>query len=113
MSSPESPITSLMRPTSESSAATTFQPGSIISHETGSATLDGLSADVPDRALRIDRARAGESPQDGDGAGHTAVVHAREAAPHHLRGRAVAEAARAAEAEADGACHAGRVDRRE
>src|SRR5713101_7207360 len=99
MSTFSSPAISSTRPTSLPSEASTFQPGSIITHATGSDISDGLAADVPDGPLRADRFRVGEHAQCVQLAGDAGFVEPLEAAARHPRGRAVAEAARDAEAQ--------------
>src|SRR5260221_4650370 len=100
MSRFSSPSVCATVPASLPSAACTFQPFPTTSQETGSATSDHLAADVPDRALGAHGLRVGEHPQDARLARDSALVQALEAASHHPRRRAVAELARAAEAEA-------------
>src|SRR3954452_11570546 len=73
--------------------------------------LDGLAADVPDRALRGNRPGVGEDAQDAQLAADARLVEALQAAARHPDRGAVAEAAGTAEAEAGRPTEAGRVDR--
>src|SRR4051794_13572178 len=104
-----SPVVCSTRPTCSPEASRTSQPGSIRNQETGvsSATSDRSAAHVPDGALRPDRLRVRERAQDPQDAGDLRLVQARETAARHLRGGAVAELPRDAEAEAGGAAESG------
>src|SRR5204862_6505235 len=103
------------------SASTTFHPGSITNHETGSVmrqgtrsvTSDRASADVPDRPLRRDRVRVGERAQDLHLAGDAFLVAALEATCRHLGRDAVAEPARAPKLQRVPFAETRRVARRE
>src|SRR3979490_94377 len=102
MSMFSSPVTSCTVPISSPSASKTFQPAWIMFQATGSGTSDRLAAEVPDRTLRGDRLRVGQSAHDAHLTGNPVFVQTREAAPHHARRRAVAERVRGAEPEAQG-----------
>src|SRR3954462_9255692 len=60
---------------------------------------DGLAAHVPDGALCPDRLRVRHQAEHADGSGDARLVDAFEAAPDHVRRRAVAERVRDAELE--------------
>src|SRR5260221_11503262 len=78
-----------------------------------SARSDGLAADVPDRALRPDRVRVGERPDDAHLARHAGCVDSFETASYHAGRCAVAECVRDAELERGRPARVQRIERAE
>src|SRR5207237_3836168 len=92
------------------SVPTTAQPRSITYQETGS---DGTAADVPDRALRVDRLCVRQRPEHAEAPGDPLAVQPLEAALRHLGRGAVAIQGRDAETEGEAALDAGGVHGRD
>src|ERR1044071_7269344 len=109
MSRVESPTVSSTLPSSSPLGPSTAQPRSTVSQEAGS---DTAAAAVPDRPLRLDRARVRERPEHPRRAVNSLIVEPLQAASRHLPGDAVSEPPRDAEAEAGLAAVARGVHRR-